>query len=234
MMQQINVLNKGFVRLDAAHADDLSVVNAARVSFNKRHEQMEEGDDKLIAYLMNHRHGTPFEHNFFRFHVKAPIFVLREWHRHRIGWSYNEWSARYSELEREFYIPDVDDVVTQVGKPGAYTFERAPAVDAEAFRSALQMQSARDYEKYQHALKQGISKQQARLFLPVNIYSEMYATCNARSLMSFLSLRNTDQAQFEIRQYAIAMEASLASHMPVTYLAFTNADRPNTISRLAP
>jgi hypothetical protein len=109
-------------RLDAAEADDLSVVNGARVSFGTRRTRMEERDEGLIRFLMRDRHGSPFEHNFFRFHVKCPIFVTREWQRHRIG-SFNERSARYSEMPEEFYVPAAGDVRSQVGKPGAYRFE---------------------------------------------------------------------------------------------------------------
>src|SRR6202795_4808497 len=120
MMSEIKVLDKGFVELEASCADDLSVVNSARVSFNTHHDVIEVGDDKLIGFLMKNRHGTPFEQNFFRFRVKAPIFVFREWHRNRVGISINEWSARYSELQPDFYIPEVQNVRTQVGKPGHY------------------------------------------------------------------------------------------------------------------
>ena len=102
MKDKLDVLDNGFIRLDASDATDLSVVNAARVSFGIHTEELSEKDKGLIGFLMREKHGTPFEHNFFRFHVKAPIFVVREWFRHRIGWSYNEYSGRYAELN-----PDV-------------------------------------------------------------------------------------------------------------------------------
>jgi thymidylate synthase (FAD) len=105
MQAELSVLDKGFVRLDAVCADDLSVVNAARVSFGAQSEDLNEKDQGLIGFLMREQHGTPFEHNFFRFHIKAPIFVVREWFRHRIGWSYNEYSGRYSEIPTEAYVP---------------------------------------------------------------------------------------------------------------------------------
>lgn len=222
------VLDKGFVRLDAECATDVSVVNAARVSFNKRVEylQKDSPDEKLIAYLMKNRHGTPFEHNMFRFHVKAPIFVFREWHRHRIGISINEWSARYSELKDDFYIPKLDDVRTQLGKPGNYTYVNMRNMDdALWFTAQLAQQSEIDFNKYQQALERGIAKEQARFFLPVNIYSEMYWTCNARSLMAFLSLRNAPTAMWEIRQYAIALEKVFEETMPVTAKAFIDNNR---------
>lgn len=219
----IKVLDKGFVRLDAACADDLSVVNSARVSFNKRQDVLAEDDDKLIKFLMNNRHGTPFEQNFFRFHVKAPIFVFREWHRHRIGVSINEWSARYSELQPDFYIPD--NVRSQVGKPGHYTFEPVEDWLKEHFQQGLKDQSELAYYRYTKFIEAGLAKEQARFFLPVNIYSEMYWSCNARSLMSFLSLRNTDKAQWEIAQYAKAMEEVFAEQMPITAKAFIDNGR---------
>src|SRR5581483_8682265 len=131
----IPVLDHGFVRLDGAMADDLSVVNAARVSFAQQSEELGERDQGLIRFLMRERHGTPFEHNAFRYHVKLPIFVMREWARHRIG-SFNEWSARYSQLEPEFYIPEPQDVRTQVGKPGSYSFDPVAPELAEHTRDA--------------------------------------------------------------------------------------------------
>lgn len=223
--QEKRVLDKGFVALDNHMADDLSVVNAARVSFNKRHEEMEDGDDKLIAFLMLNRHGTPFEANCMRFRVKAPIFVFREWHRHRIGISINEWSARYSELEPDFYIPDVENVRTQVGRPGHYTYEPIEKDKANVFRQCLREQSEEAFDFYKASINQGVAKEQARLFLPVNIYSEMYWTCNARSLMAFLSLRNHPKAQWEIRKYAMALEQIFMELMPITAQAFISGGR---------
>ena len=118
----IAVLDHGFVRLDDAMASDLSVVNSARVSFGRRKEEMDESDEGLVRFLMRDRHGTPFEHNAFRFHIRAPIFVVREWMRHRVG-SFNEFSMRYAKATSDFYVPEADDVRSQVGKPGAYSFE---------------------------------------------------------------------------------------------------------------
>lgn len=221
--EEKKVLDHGFIVLDTFAADDLSVVNAARVSLHKHSETMEEKDAGLIRYLISNRHGTPFEHNFFRFRIKAPIFVFREWHRHRIGHSYNEWSARYSELKEEFYIPE--NVVTQVGKPGAYTFEPANSDIKNLFIMALESNCKAAFNRYKFSVENGIAKQQARLFLPVNIYSEMYWSCNARSLMHFLNLRNSEQAQWEIRQYAIVIEEIFSKIMPVTHRCFLENGR---------
>lgn len=213
------VLNHGFVRLDNSMADDLSVVNAARVSFAKRHDIMDESDRGLISYLMKSGHGTPFEHNAFRFHVKCPIFIAREWMRHRIG-SFNEWSARYSKLEPEFYIPEGANIRKRVGKPGHYTYEPAYGGDAVNFRSNLADKVEAAYDAYENALAAEIAPELARLFLPVNIYTQFYWTVNARALMNFLHLRNASTAQWEIQEYARAVEGHFERVMPITWGAF--------------
>src|SRR5437763_13279420 len=132
----IQVLDHGFVRLDGAMASDLSVVNGARVSFARRKEALDESDEGLIRFLMRERHGTPFEHNAFRFHVRCPIFVAREWFRHRVG-SFNEFSLRYAKATDDLYVPEPEDVRSQVGKPGAYTFEPVDPELAERTRQEL-------------------------------------------------------------------------------------------------
>jgi thymidylate synthase (FAD) len=224
LTDQIPVLDHGFVRLDACMADDLSVVNAARVSFAQRSEEMSERDEGLIRFLMRERHGTPFEHNAFRYHVKLPIFVMREWARHRIG-SFNEWSARYAQLEPEFYLPEPQDVRTQVGKPGAYSFDPLPADLAEEAREAQRRVYDHAYATYTELLDRGVAKEVARNVLPVAIYTQFYWTVNARSLMNFVALRNSETAQREIRRYADAVEQLFALAMPVTHAAFLANDR---------
>src|SRR5213596_1360084 len=128
-------------------ADDLSVVNGARVSFARRKDEMDDSDEGLIGFLMRARHGTPFEHNSFRFHVRTPIFVAREWFRHRIG-SFNEFSMRYAKATDEFYVPELEDVRTQVGKPGAYSFEPVEPELAEQTREELRAVYDAAYETY--------------------------------------------------------------------------------------
>jgi thymidylate synthase (FAD) len=221
--EQIPVLDHGFVRLDDAMASDLSVVNAARVSFAQRSEQMAERDHGLIRFLMREKHASPFEHSVFRFHVKCPIFVAREWMRHRN--SYNEWSARYSQLEPEFYLPEPDDVRSQVGKPGAYSFEPVDPAVADRARAAQLELYEHAYRTYEQLLEQGIAKEVARNVLPVAIYTQFYWTVNARSLMNFISLRNAAAAQREIRRYAEAVEELFGRRMPATHAAFVAADR---------
>jgi thymidylate synthase (FAD) len=220
----INVLDHGFVRLDDSMADDLSVVNAARVSFARHKDEMDESDHGLIRFLMRERHGTPFEHNSFRFHVRAPIFVAREWFRHRTS-SFNEFSLRYAKATEDFYVPEAGDVRTQVGKPGAYTFEPVDAELAERTRSELRSVYEQAYETYTRLVDAGVARELARAALPVGAYTQFYWTVNARSLMNFVSLRAAEAAQREIRRYAEAVEAFFAEKMPVTHAAFVANNR---------
>jgi thymidylate synthase (FAD) len=220
----INVLDHGFVRLDAAMADDLSVVNSARVSFGRRKEEMDDADRGLIRFLMRDRHGTPFEHNSFRFHIRSPIFVAREWMRHRVG-SFNEFSLRYARATEDFYVPDADDVRSQVGKPGAYSFDPVEPELAERTREELKALYEAAYATYERLVEQGVARELARSVLPVGAYTEFYWTVNARSLMNFVSLRAAESAQREIRRYAEACEQFLAERMPVTYDAFVAGGR---------
>ncbi|HKG45001.1 MAG TPA: FAD-dependent thymidylate synthase [Gaiellaceae bacterium] len=222
--QTIPVLDHGFVRLDDAMADDLSVVNGARVSFARRKEELDESDEGLIRFLMRERHGTPFEHNAFRFHVRCPIFVAREWFRHRVG-SFNEFSMRYARASDEFYVPAAEDVRTQVGKPGSYSFEPVGDELAEATRQKLQEVYETAFRAYEQLVELGVAREVARAGLPVGAYTEFYWTVNARSLMNFVSLRNSETAQREIRRYAEACERFLEEEMPATYAAFVANDR---------
>jgi thymidylate synthase (FAD) len=220
----VRVLDHGFVRLDDAMASDLSVVNAARVSFARRKDEMDEGDKGLIRFLMRDRHGTPFEHNSFRFHIRSPIFVAREWMRHRVG-SFNEFSMRYAKATDEFYVPDADDVRSQVGKPGAYSFEPVSPELAEQTREDLRAVYEHAYATYERLVEAGVARELARSVMPVGAYTEFFWTINARSLMNFVSLRAAETAQREIRRYADACEMFLAERMPVTHAAFVAAGR---------
>ena len=220
----VRVLDHGFVRLDDAMATDLSVVNAARVSFARRKDVMDESDEGLIRFLMRDRHGTPFEHNAFRFHIRAPIFVAREWFRHRVG-SFNEFSMRYARATDDFYVPDPEDVRSQVGKPGSYSFEPLPAEVAETARDELRAVYEAAYAAYERLVELGVARELARCAIPVGAYTEFYWTVNARALMNFLSLRAAETAQREIRRYAEACETLFAERMPVTYGAFVAAGR---------
>jgi len=220
----VPVLDHGFVRLDDAMADDLSVVNGARVSFARHKTEMDDSDAGLIRFLMRERHGTPFEHNSFRFHIRAPIFVAREWFRHRVG-SFNEFSMRYAKATDDFYVPAPDDVRSQVGKPGAYSFEPVEPDIAETTREEMRAVYEAAFSAYERLVELGVARELARSVLPVGAYTEFYWTVNARALMNFLSLRNSETAQREIRRYAEAAEQFLAEKMPITYAAFVANDR---------
>ena len=401
----IDVLDHGFVRLDGVLADDLSVANAARVSFARRKTELDDSDEGLIRFLMRDRHGTPFEHNAFRFHIRCPIFVAREWFRHRIGcltgdtevtfvdtnghthmrktveelwrmwdagehdrrcvrrmrvraldeetnefgaahicdvidkgvqpvyrltladgkeitltenhrllsddgwmlmrdavglagegesatatrecrlvangvplllrdrevpsrrgqrlsghhvrvvsvqyvglrqtydlsiegpWqnfvangivvhnSFNEFSMRYAKATDDFYVPSPGDVRSQVGKPGAYTFEPVDPALAEQARDELQAVYEHAYGAYERLVEAGVARELARAVIPVGAYTQFYWTVNARAVMNFVSLRAAEAAQLEIRRYADAVEALFAEHMPVTHAAFVANDR---------
>jgi thymidylate synthase (FAD) len=192
------------------------------VSFARRKEVVDLEDENLIRFLMVNRHGTPFEHNAFRFHVKAPIFVAREWFRHRIG-SFNEWSLRYSKVEEaDFYMPE--EFRTQVGKPGAYTFETWQG-NAKQTKAILMRHYQDCLDLYHHMEGAGIARELARLALPFGMYTEFYWTVNARSLMNFLSLRNAPAAQQEIQSYAKVVEEIFGIEMPWTRDTFVENGR---------
>lgn len=208
----------GWVDLENHSGSDLSVVNAAKVSFAKQSDGFGDDEKRVLNFLLRERHGSPFEHNFFKFHVRAPIFVVREWQRHRIGFSYNEESGRYSELRPDFYIPE--EARIQEGRPGAYMFEDGDEMQTEQLRTAVMLHSKNAYKYYQDLLDSGIAKEQARIVLPLNTYTEFYFSCNARSLMNFLELRMSSHAMYEIRKYAEAIYKLWKDVMPHTAEAF--------------
>lgn len=213
----IHVFEHGHVDCIAHVGGDLSVVNAARVSFDKRVDEMAAADEGLIKYLMKNKHGTPFEHNLFTFDIKAPIFVVREWQRHRIG-SFNEMSGRYMPLYNEFYIPM--NVRTRVGRPGHYTYVGADEVATNDVEVETKDLYVRAYAAYQRMLDDDIAPEVARVVLPVGIYTHMWWTVNARSLMHFLNLRLAATALWEIQQFAECCASMFGQHMPVTYAAW--------------
>lgn len=252
------------VNLEQVLAEDMQVLQAARVSTKgcgvlASYDEQEAKrliDEKdlpgLINYLMKHRHGTPFEHNLFTFFVHAPIFVWREWHRHRIGFSYNEESARYKVLEPVFYIPPPDRPMFKVDnwKPGKPKFltrteeqlrvsyltppNETPTAKSRYDRliDNLIYSYKAGYAAYQSNLEMGFDPGLARDCLPVGIYSSCWVSCNARSLMAFLSLRTHDPDAakvsyplYEIEVAATKVEALFEQHMPLTYKAFCENGR---------
>ena len=218
------------VELVQSMASDSAVTLAARVSTGAV-ETTPEKEAGLIGYLMRDRHGSPFEHNAFTFYIEAPIFVFREFMRHRIA-SYNEESGRYKQLEPVFYVPNLGRKLVQTGKVGAYVFEEGSLDQlSTVYRETYEANQAA-YDAYEDMLAAGIAREVARGVLPVNIYSSMYVTMNARSLMNFLSLRTIREGthfpsfpQREIEMVAEKMECFFAEKMPITYEAFNKNGR---------
>jgi thymidylate synthase (FAD) len=225
------------VELVKSSASDNDVIWAARVSTagEQSIEAVHEDPARstgLINYLMRERHGSPFEHNSMTFLISAPIFVFREFHRHRIGWSYNESSGRYRELEPVFYVPAPERRLVQEGKTGHYVFVEGTPEQYSAVVAATKEACETAYRAYQRMLRAGVAREVARGVLPVATYSSMYATCNARSLMAFLSLRTKREdstfpsyPQREIEMVGEAMEAEWARLMPITHAAFDKNGR---------
>ena len=222
MSQEISVLDHGLVRLVDSMGSDLSVVRAARVSHDAawRAGENEASDTKLINYLWRNKHTTPFESVSFTFEIIAPIFVLRQWHRHRT-WSYNELSARYRELPETFYTPAEHYIGTQsqTNKQGRdLSSSHGNATNLEQYRHTC----ARAFETYRGLLADGWPREIARAVLPVATYSHMFATVNLLNLLKFLALRCDSHAQFEIRVYADAMRMLAYEVVPVCLTAWEN------------
>lgn len=224
------------VELVTRMGDDGLIAAAARVStVGLRHLQGTQNEIAgLLRYLCAHRHGSPFEHGAMTFRIHAPIFVFREWHRHRIGWSYNEESARYRQLDAVFWIPHAGRKLVPAEGSTSARPQFVAGTDEQAGRVALLLALAyeRAYKTYEELLALGIDRGAARACLPVGIFSSMYATCNPRSLMHFLSLRTHDErAAFpshplaEIEEAARQMETIFAEHWPLTWEAFIAARR---------
>lgn len=219
----VRVLDHGFVRLVDHMGSDLSVVRSARQSYDAawRAGENEGSDAKLIHYLWDHKHTTPFEAVTFTFEVHAPIFVFRQWHRHRT-WSYNELSARYTELADEFYVPAPDLVGYQSknNKQGR-SVEQRPEIDTEL---GMYEQSCKlSFETYKGLLAAGWPRELARSVLPVSTYSNMFATVDLLNLLKFLTLRTDSHAQYEIRVYANAMLELIRPIVPICIQAWAGA-----------
>lgn len=211
----LNVLDKGFVKLVDFLGGDISVVNAARVSFGSAAKD-EKRDRILIHYLLENSHMSPFEHSVFQFCIKCPIFVARQWMRHR--WcSYNEISARYSEVKDEFYVPEKFRVQDKSNRQGSLESEN---LDNEKLIKEYKQCLQNSLDCYKKLLGEGVAREMARMVLPVSQYTQFYWTVNARSLMNFVVLRLDAHAQKEIRAYADALGRIFAQKMPETYHAF--------------
>ena len=219
---EIPVLDKGFIRVIDYMGDDAAIVQAARVSYGEGTKQKTK-DRGLIRYLMKHRHTSPFEMCELKIHVKMPIFVARQWIRHRTA-NVNEYSGRYSVIKDEFYIPQKENLAVQstINKQG-----RGAVLDEVCANNALSIiegLSSEAYDKYQSLLNinegEGLARELARMVLPVNAYTEWYWKIDLHNLLHFISLRADSHAQFEIREYADKLIEVLKIWVPLTWAAF--------------
>ena len=233
---EINFRSDVTVELVKASASDSDVIWAARVSTAGENSLDDVNSDAarsegLINYLARERHGSPFEHTSMTFFISAPIFVFREFMRHRIA-SYNEESGRYRELRPNFYVPAKERKLVQIGKAGSYTFIDGSDEQYEITVAAIKESCTVAYENYKKMLDAGVAREVARAVLPVGLYSSMYVTMNARALMNFLSLRTSREGshfpsypQREIEMVAEKMEQYFATLMPLTHGAFEKSGR---------
>jgi thymidylate synthase (FAD) len=208
----LNVLDKGFVRLVDSMGDDLSVVNAARVSFGKQKEQFDKRDERLVKYLWEHKHTSPFRHATVKFHIKAPVFVFRQWQKHQVGCSWNELSGRYVEFQGDCYEP--------------ITWRKQHTNNKQGSQGAIEQQAlvASAYKKhiddclilYKGMIANGVCKEQARLVLPHSLYTECIWTCSLQAAMHFLTLREDEHSQWEIQQYAQAVRKLIEPLFPIS------------------
>ncbi len=217
--KEFKVLDHGFVRLVDYMGGDAAIVQAARVSYGEGTKKVSE-DRALIRYLMRQRHTSPFEMVEFKFHVKLPIFVARQWIRHRTA-NVNEYSGRYSVMKQEFYIPQEKDIRFQssVNKQGR-SEEEVPAELKQRFIDFLRKTHAASYEEYQHLIDEGLARELARINLPLSLYTEWYWKIDLHNLLHFLRLRLDPHAQLEIRQYAHVMAEMVKTVCPMAYEAF--------------
>ena len=216
----IEVLDHGLLRYIDHMGSDLSIVRNARVSYDAEWRTGEDSgsDERLIGYLYRNGHNTPFESCTITFEVKAPIFVFRQWHRHRTQ-AYNELSARYRELPEEFYVPDVNQITTQSSdNKQMRTDEIHPLADW--FRKEITVRNRAAFKSYKAMIKEGCPRELARTVLPVGTYSHMFATANLHNWYRFLSERLHPHAQYEIRIYAEAILEQLTELYPVATAAF--------------
>lgn len=217
------VLDKGFVKLIDFMGGDQRAVDSARVSFGSV-SKGEAADRKLLEYLLEHGHFSPFEHSVFQFHIKCPIFVARQWMRHRIA-SYNEISARYTEVHDEFYFPAEFRAQDRSNRQGSLPSSN---LDQKKMLELYDKAVKASYAAYQELLDAGAAREMARMVLPVAQYTQFHWTINARSLLNFISLRADDHAQWEIRRYAEAIQEMFKARMPWTWEAWAKLNEKKT------
>ncbi|MCE1228742.1 MAG: FAD-dependent thymidylate synthase [Firmicutes bacterium] len=221
---EIPVLDRGFVRLVDHMGTDLTVVNAARVSFGKRKESFDDKDALLVDYLADHEHTAPFRHAYLTFHVKAPIFVFRQWMKHRIASDFNEISGRYVEFrEDEYFVPEAFRLQAKVNKQGSEG--ELPPEHRKAAMMAYLEACRTSVAQYKQLIELGVCREQARCVLPLGLYSEVYWTASLQAVAHFLHLRLDSHAQWEIRQYAQAVKTLTEPLFPRSLDALMKAEK---------
>ena len=230
LYQPIPVLDHGFVRVIDYMGDDSAIVQAARVSYGKGTKKLSD-DAGLINYLLRHQHTTPFEMCEIKYHVKVPIFIARQWIRHRTA-NVNEYSARFSVLDREFYIPNVDQLAMQSKQNHQGRGELLRGVEAQHVLDLLKEDATRNYDHYVEMLnedpdgnvideeREGLARELARMNLTLNTYTQWYWKIDLHNLLHFLSLRADTHAQYEIRVYADAMLETIKRWVPIAHKAY--------------
>lgn len=225
MSEKIELTSEIGVSLIDSMGSDESVVHAARVSVVGARAETEEGERSgLLAFLMNNRHTSPFEHVTATFMVEVPLFVRSEWHRHRTQ-SYNEVSGRYSVMKPKFYVPHVDRPLVQIGKPGAYSFQVGSMEEWQSSKNRQERVFQVAWQTYQAELAAGVAKEVARNVLPLSLYTAFYATANLLNWLRFLSLRTDPSALMEIREAAFKIEQNLYQIAPITMELWDKAGR---------
>lgn len=217
--KEIRCLDKGFVRLVDYMGSDDAIVQAARVSYGSGTKKVHE-DRGLIRYLMRHSHTTPFEMVEFKFHVKLPIFVARQWIRHRTA-NVNEYSGRYSEMKDEFYVPSPQDIRPQsTSNRQGRSDETMPSAEAVRLSASMENSQSKLYDEYQHYLESGVAREIARINLPLSNYTEWYWKIDLHNLFHFLRLRIDEHAQYEIHVYGEAIASIVKQIVPMAWEAF--------------
>lgn len=207
----MKVLDKGFIEYVDHMGSDLTIVNSARVSFGKHKEELDKRDERLINYLYKHNHSSVFRHCSITFRIKAPIYVLRQWFKHRIGSEFNEMSLRYVEFDGDYYKPDVFRKQSKSNKQGSFgEAENQDEID-------LIYKTGCDYaiRDYYRLIELGVCREQARGILPMSLYTQCYWTCSLQALMHFLNLRDDSHAQWEIQEYAKAARGIATEFFPI-------------------
>jgi thymidylate synthase (FAD) len=213
-MKEQKLLNHGFVRLVSSMGDDAAIVQAARVSYGNGTKSVND-DRNLIRYLMRHRHTTPFEMVVFKFHIKCPIFIARQWQRHRTA-SINEISGRYSVLPDEYYTPEILHEQSASNKQGSGKEHE----EGKLYTELLHGVSYEAFKAYNYLVKKGVAREEARIVLPLSTYTEFYWQMDLHNLLHFLKLRLDSHAQYEIREYAQAIADMVREVVPCAYEAF--------------